>query len=250
MRADEFGDGAFDDFERHVDLRAGDVFIFNFGFRQRGFFHRGPHDRFGPAIKLAGFGEFHQLRNDGRFRREIHGEIGIIPIPIDAEPFELLTLNIDPILRISAAFGAEFLNRHLILVQLFLAIFLFHLPFDGQAMAIPAGHIGRVFAEQSLGADHHIFQDMVERMADMHIPVRIRRAIMQDEFFTPRPRRAGLRVHVRRLPFGEDGRLLLRQASLHGEISLRQEDGVFKVAWFGHAPAICEERVKRNTNGL
>jgi hypothetical protein len=42
-------------------------------------------------------------------------------------------------LGIGAAFGAEFLDRNLILVELLLAVLLLDLPLDRQAVAIPAG---------------------------------------------------------------------------------------------------------------
>ena len=123
-------------------------------------------------------------------------------------------------LGIGPAFGAEFLDRNLILVQLFLAILLLDLPFDRQAMAIPAGHIRRVFAEQALRAADHVFEDMVERMADMHVAIGIWRPIMENELLPPGACFAQLMVEVVGFPFGKNARLLLRQASLHREIGL------------------------------
>ena len=49
-------------------------------------------------------------------------------------------------------------------------------------MAIPARHIVRIFAEHPLRARHEIFQDLVQRMADMDIAIGIGRPVMQDEF--------------------------------------------------------------------
>src|SRR5262249_53094747 len=48
----------------------------------------------------------------------------------------------------------------------------------------------------------------------------------EDELLPPRAGIAQLAVEIARLPPGENGRLLLRQAGLHGEVGLRQEDGV------------------------
>src|SRR3546814_3593066 len=84
-------------------------------------------------------------------------------------------------LGVGAAFGAEFLDRNLVLVQLLLAILLLDLPLDGQAVAVPAGDIGRVLALQRLGADDHVLQDMVERVADVHVAIGIGRAVVEDE---------------------------------------------------------------------
>src|SRR3546814_2653048 len=84
-------------------------------------------------------------------------------------------------LGIGAAFGAEFLDRNLVLVELFLAILLLDLPLDGQAVAVPAGNVRRVLALQRLGADDHVLQDMVERVADEHVAIRVRRSVVEDE---------------------------------------------------------------------
>ncbi len=83
-------------------------------------------------------------------------------------------------------------------------------------------------------ADDRIFQDMVQRMADMHVAIRIRRAIMQDELFAPAAAVAQLFIQALFLPTGKDHRFLLRKASLHGEIGLRQEDGIAIVYRFSH----------------
>ena len=134
---------------------------------------------------MAAFGEFQQLGNNRRLGLKIHGQIGIVPIGIDAQPLQLFALRINPILGISTAFGAKFNSGHFVLVQLLLAILLFNLPLNRQAVAIPAGHIRRVFAKQSLRPHNHVLQDMVQGMADMHVAIGVRRAIMQDEFLAP-----------------------------------------------------------------
>src|SRR3546814_1730989 len=99
----------------------------------------------------------------------------MVPVAADAEALELLALGVDPMLGIGAAFGAEFLDRNLVLVELFLAILLLDLPLDWQAVAVPAGDVRRVLALQRLGAADHVLQDMVERMADVHVAIRVRR---------------------------------------------------------------------------
>ena len=74
-------------------------------------------------------------------------------------------------------------------------------------------------------------------MADMHIAVGVRRAVMQNELFAPGACFAQALVEAFILPAGQNARLLLGQAGLHGEIGLRQEDGVSIVALFAHGPA-------------
>src|SRR3546814_18760410 len=88
--------------------------------------------------------------------------IRVVPIAADAEALQLLALGIHPLLGIGPAFGTKFLDRNLVLVQLFLAILFLDLPLDRQAVAVPAGDVGRVLALQRLGEDDHVFQDRVE----------------------------------------------------------------------------------------
>ena len=200
MRAHQFRNRRFNNLKRHIDLRRDDIFIFHLSFGQGGLFDGRPHHWLCAAIELAAFGEFQQLRNNGRLGMKIHRQIGIVPIGIDAQPLQLFALRIDPILRIGPAFGAKFNSGHFVFVQLLLAILLFNLPLNRQAVAIPTGHIRRVFAKQSLRADDHVLENMVQRMADMHVAVRIRRAIMQDELLAPTAAVAQLRIEICRLP--------------------------------------------------
>ena len=153
----------------------------------------------------------------------------MVPIAIYAQPFQLLALRIHPMLRIGAAFSTEFGRWYFVLVQLLLAILLFDLPLDGQAMAIPTGHIRRVLAKQGLRADNRVLQYMVQRMADMHVAIGIRRAIMQDELLAPAAAIAQLGIEILFLPARQNDRFLLGQASLHRKIGFRQKDGVAPV---------------------
>ena len=159
----------------------------------------------------------------------------MIPIAVHAKALQLLALGGDPSLGIGAALGTELLGRNLVLVPLLLAVFLLDLPLDRQAVAIPAGHIGRVHAQQALGADDHVLEDVIERMADVDVAIGIGRAIVEDELLAASAGIAQGSIEIHLLPARKDARLLLGKASLHGEIGLRQEDGVTVIAWFGHS---------------
>ncbi len=157
----------------------------------------------------------------------------MVPVAIDAEPLQLLALHIDPMLRVGAALGAELARWDLVLVELLGAVFFLDLPLNRQAVAVPAGHVRRILAEQALRAAHRVLEDMVERMADMHVAIRVGRAVMQDELLAPGTRGARLLVQPHRLPPRENARLLGGQAGLHREIGLRQEDGIAPIALGG-----------------
>src|SRR4051812_20991121 len=112
-------------------------------------------------------------------------------------------------LRIGAAFGAELLDRDLVLVELLLAVLLLDLPFDREAVAVPAGHERRVLAEQGLGAPHHVLERPIERVADVDVAIGVGRAVVENELLATRTGFADLAVNVLLDPAREDRRLLL-----------------------------------------
>ena len=87
-----------------------------------------------------------------------------------------------------AALAAELVNGDGVLAFALGAIIFLDLPFDRQAVAIPARHIVRVLAEHPLRAGHEIFEDLVKRMADVDVTVGVRGAVVEDEFGPPSPR--------------------------------------------------------------
>ncbi len=140
-------------------------------------------------------------------------------------------------------------------------------------MAVPAGHIGRVLAQQRLAADHGILQHLVERVADVDVAICIGRAIVKHELLAPR---AGLAerdgadrpeladVHeLHRVdeddrgeddgrrgepqPAGPERPDAVEQAGLHRKVGLRQEHRVSEIALFSHCRrALAVGRLLRN----
>src|SRR5262249_19490355 len=156
------------------------------------------------TIELSRLGELEQLGDDRRLGVEVHGEIRVRPVGADPKALQLLALDVDPMLGIGAALGAELLDRDLVLVELLLAILLLDLPFDRKPVTVPAGDIGRVLAEQRLRTHHHVLDRMVERMADMDIAVRVWRAVMKDELLASLPALANPLVKPLGFPARED----------------------------------------------
>ncbi len=184
------------DRELHEDRGRGVVVILDLGLGQRGALHHRPHHRLGAAIEQAVGGELHDLAGDLRLGIEAHGGIGMRPVALDAEPLELLALDVEPVLGEDPAFLAEFDDRHLVLVAALGAVLLLDLPFDRQAVAVPAGDVVGIMAERALGAHHDVLQDLVERVADMDVAVGIGRAVMQHEAGAAGARLALLLVEV------------------------------------------------------
>ena len=229
MRADEFGDRALHDLERNVDLGRDDVLIFDLGLGERGLFDGAPHHRLGSAVHLAGGGELEQLGDDRGLAGVVHREVRVVPVAEHAQPLELGALDRDPFGGVVAAFGAELGAGDVVLVELALAVRFLDLPFNRQAVAVPAGHVGRVLAEQRLRADDDVLEDLVHRVAHVDVAVCVGRAVVEDEARRACAGGADLVVEAGLLPFREDLGFLAREAGFHGEVGAGEEDGVFVV---------------------
>ena len=175
------------------------VLILDLGVGQRGALHDRPQHRPGAAIEPAVHGEFTDLAGDLRFGVVGHGRIGICPIADHAEPLKLRGLDLDPALREFPAFLAEFEDRHLVLIAAGGAVFFLDLPFDRQTVTVPARDIIGVLAHHLLRAVDDVFQNLVQRMTDMQVAVRVGRAIVEDEFFPAARKLAlfGKQIHRR-----------------------------------------------------
>ena len=126
-------------------------------------------------------------------------------------------------MRKLAAFLAEFIDRHGILVLARSTIFFFDFPLDGKAVAIPARHINGIKPCHLLGAHHQVFQNFVERMADVDVAVGIGRAIMQHEFFTALALCAQALEQFHVGPALQQFGLFERQARFHRKVGFWQE---------------------------
>ncbi len=163
---------------------------------------------------------------------EIHGQIGVFPIAGDAQTLEFLALHVDPTAGELATFGAEFIDRHLILVAALLAVLLFDLPFDRQAVAVPARDVARVIAHHLMAAHNHVLDRLVQRVTDVQMPVGIGRAVMQREGLTPLFLAQAV-IDADLLPPLQPAGLALGQSGAHGEIGLGQVQRGFVVGGLG-----------------
>ena len=213
-----------------MQSRADMIVIFNLRFRQRGFFNRAPHHGAQPAIERPIHQKLADLPGNRGFRGEIHGRVAIRPITGDTKPDEFLPLYLQPMFGIGAAFGAEIQHRHRILVAALIAVFFFNLPFNRQAVAIPAGDVIRIIPRHLRGTIDHILQNFIQRMADMQIAIGIGRAIMQHEALTPLGLGAEPFPQFQAVPACQRIGFALRQIAAHGKAGLRQEDGAAIIA--------------------
>ena len=219
--------------EGDIDRVRDMVVILDLRLGERGLLHHRPEHRLGAAEEPAVHQELADLAQDLRLGGEGHGGIGVGPIALDPQAAELLALDPDPMAGEVAAFLAELDDGHGILVLALLAILLLDLPFDGQAVAVPARHVMRVLAQHLLRAVDDVLQDLVEGVADMDRAIGIGRSVMEHEFRPALGSGAQLGVEPHFRPARQDLRLALGQIGAHREIGARQEDRCLVIRWLG-----------------
>ena len=204
--------------------------VLDFGIGQGGALDGTPHHRLGAAVDLMGGDELVELGDDRRFGRIVHGGVAVGPVAQHAQAPELLGLGFDPPRGVLAAARAKFGLGDLVLAPPVGPKLLFDLPFDGQAVAVPAWHIVDVVAQSEARADDEILQQLVERVADMDRPVGVGRPIMQNVQRRARRLPGGSRFGIQITPSLQNTRLQLGQAATHGKRRLGKEDGFAIVA--------------------
>src|SRR5262245_33233249 len=150
------------------------------------------------------------------------------PVAHDPQPHELLSLHVEPMFGVCTAFLPECDHSGGIGQVRFrlvpgAVVLLLDLPFDRKAMTVPARHVVGIEAQHLLATRDHVLENLVQRMADMDVAVRVRRAVVENELLARFRRRAQLRVKVIFLPARQNLRLALRQAGPHRKVSLRQK---------------------------
>ncbi len=200
--------------------------VFDLGFGQSGAVLDAPVHRLEAFVDVAAVEEIDERAGDYRLIVRAHGEIGIVPLAEDAEALEIGALEIDVLFGVLAAGAADFDGGH---VRLFAAELAIDLDFDGQAVAIPAGDVGRIEAGHGARLDDEILQDFVERGSEVNSPVGVGRAIVQHPHGLAGARGANLRVETFLFPPLDELGLGLRQVGLHGEGGFGQIDGLLQI---------------------
>ncbi len=199
--------------------------ILDLGLGQRGLLDHRPQDRLRPLVEPAIDQELADLAHDLRLGAVSHRRVRVVPVADYAEALKLLLLLLDPVGGEVAAFLAELRDRHAVLGLVLGAVFLLDDPFDRQAVAVPARHVGRVLAEHLLRTVDHILQDLVQRMAEMDLTIGIRRSVMQDELLSTLGGLAQPLVKPHLLPALDQLRFERWQAAAHRKIGFGQENG-------------------------
>ena len=154
------------------------VLVFDFGLRQGGLAGEAPVDGLLAAHQAAVQAELHALAGDHGLVRVVHGEVGVGPVPHDPQPFELLALDVDEPFGIGPAEPAHLRAGEILLL---LAQLLVHVVLDRKPVAIPARDVDGVETGHLPRAHDDVLQDLVERGADVDVPVGVGRTVVQDE---------------------------------------------------------------------
>src|SRR5260370_14654822 len=101
-----------DDAKFHPDGRAGVIFVFNFGFGERGAVVNGPVDGLAAAVYVTFFYEVEKSAGDSGLIIVAHRQIGIVPAAEHAKALEILLVLLDEARRKFPAQLAELRRRH------------------------------------------------------------------------------------------------------------------------------------------
>jgi hypothetical protein len=202
------------------------IFVLDFCLRQRGAAVDAPVHRLLAFVHEPFLDEFSKRPCDRRLIPKIHRQVRGVPGAEDAEALELLGHRADVPLRIGAAGAAEFRRGHLALLRAELSIYL---QLDRQTVTIVADHVRRIVSGHRSRFDHELFEDLVERRAEVDVAAGVRRTIVEHEL-----RRAlsggtdpSVQIHLR--PSGERFWLACRQVRLHREAGAGEIQRIFPV---------------------
>ena len=209
--------------EAHVDRRAQVVLVvLDLGLGQGRAVRDAPVHGLLGLVDEALVHELGELAHDRGLVGGRHREVGGLPFSEHPQPLELRALDVDEFQGVLPAGPAEGDRRHLPLLGAQAAV---HLQLDGQAVAVPAGHVGRVVARHRPAAHHDVLEDLVEGGAEVDVAVRVGRTVVEDEGGPPLARGADLGVEPVGLPLLQAARLGLGQVGFHGELGTREIEG-------------------------
>ena len=161
--------------ELDEDGGAGIVGVLNLGLGQGGLVKGAPVHRLHALVDEALLRHLAEDLDLLGLKLGQQGDIGVLPLPQHAQALELAGHLLDVALGVLPALGAELGGGHL--VPLYLLV-LQNGGLDGQAVGVPAGHIGSAPAGHVAVLDDHILEDLVQGGADVDVAVGVGRAVV------------------------------------------------------------------------
>ena len=211
--------GAFGEREAHVDGKVGAVQVLDLGLRERRAAVEAPVDRLQAAVDVPPREDLRERPDLVRLAPVRHGGEGMIPVAEHAKALEILLLPLDLLGGIGAAQALRFFHRQA------LPVAFFDLALDRHAVAVPARHVHRVETRHVARLGDDVLEDLVDRVAEMDVAVRVGRAVVQDEFRPAAARLADPAINVPLPPFLHPLRLAPGQIAAHRERRIRKIQG-------------------------
>ena len=205
--------------EADIDRRVLAVLVLDLGLGERRAAVEAPVHRLQAAVDIP-------LREELRERPDLvglapvrHGREGVVPVAEHAQALEILLLPLDLLGGVGAAQALRLLHRQA------LPVALFDLALDRHAVTVPARHVHRVESRHVARLDDDVLEDLVDRVAEMDIAVRVGRAVVQDEFRPAAARLADPPIDVPLLPFLYPMRFAPGQIAAHRKGRVRKIQG-------------------------
>src|SRR5450830_1305308 len=211
----------FGEFEADVDRRIAFFRVFHFRLGQGRLAVKAPVDRFQTTVDIAFFQQLAQRTQLVRFITMRHGQVRIVPFAQHAQTDKVFLLALNLHIGVGTGFFQHFGRRQVLAVQFF------DLDLDRHAVAIPARYIRRIETGQRARLDDHVFQDLVDGMAQVDVTVGIRWAVVQDEFWTASGSLAHALINFLVLPLLYPHWLALGHVAAHRKRRFRHIDRVF-----------------------
>ena len=212
--------------ELHVHGGTGIVLVLDLGLGQGGLVVGTPVHGLEALVDVAllvhGAKDLHLLG----LKAGVHGLVGVLPVGQHADALEALHLDVDVLLGVVVAGGAELGDAHLLAVELLL---LDDGALDGHAVVIPAGDVGGVVATHGVHTGDEVLQGLVQGVAHVQVAVGEGRAVVEGEEGLALVLLQHLVVQVHVVPALEHVGLPLGQTGSHGEVGLGEIDGLVVV---------------------
>ena len=207
----------------HEDGGADLVGVLNLGLGKGGVAVAAPVHRLAAAVDGALVEDLLEDLDIGRVVVVRVGQVGVVPLAQHAQALEALALRVHLLDGHLAAQLANLLGGKL--AEAGGAHHVLDLVLDGQAVAVPAGHVRREVAAHGPVAIDDVLADLVLRVAQMDGAVGVRGAVMQHELVMPLVLAEELLVHALLVPCCQATRLVGAQVCAHGEPGLGQVHG-------------------------
>ena len=165
------------------------------------------------------FNDLAECSNNVCLELKIHCQIRLVPVADNPHALKIFTLVIDLFRRIVTTLLTKLGSGHFMSR---LTHLLFNIEFNWKTVTIPPRNIRCIKTRKGFRLGNNIFENLVNGVANMQLPVRIGRPIVQNKRGLACASCAHFLIEPHALPLLEPLWLTLGQVSLHGKRCLWQ----------------------------